>query len=237
MNFKDIGIIIAKRPLKEHYNIVSLLTKNNGIYSAVTRSSKKYCIIYQQGNLVDFHWKGRLHNHIGFAKCELIKSYVNHILNNKTKLYAFNSIVHLINAIFQERELCNKFFNIFQEYLEKLIINEFDFVEYIKLELQILAESGYGLEINHCVVTGSTDNLSYVSPKSGKAVCEAVGAWYAEKLIALPKFFNYHVSSITNNDKIQALELTSYFFNRYFFYNIPEPQARINFINHIQISC
>ena len=52
----------------------------------------------------------------------------------------------------------------------------------------MLSELGYGLDLSVCTVTGRTDGLAYVSPKTGRAVTEAgAGAW-ADKLLPLPDF-------------------------------------------------
>ena len=233
MNFKDIGIIIAKKPLKENSAIMTLFTKNHGLYSGLVRkSSKKPNSANQEGNIVDFFWQARLHEHLGMAKCELIKSYSWILINNKIKLYAFNSIISLIKIAFHERENHNNFFPIFAQYLSNLATN-FVSEEYIKLELAILQESGYGLDLYQCAVTGSRDRLCYVSPKSGRAVCLSVGLPYQDKLLALPQFLISKVSTITDENKIQAFNLTSYFLNRYFFRK-EQPYAREKLIEYIQ---
>ncbi|MCC8483741.1 MAG: DNA repair protein RecO [Rickettsia endosymbiont of Labidopullus appendiculatus] len=230
MNFKDIGIIIGKKPLKENSSIITVFTKNHGLYSGVIReTSRKSGTINQQGNIVDFFWQARLHEHIGMAKCELIKSYTGLLITNKIKLYAFNSIISLIKIAFHERENHNNFFPIFVKYLNNLA-NNFIFEEYIRFELAILQESGYGLELDKCTVTGSQENLKYVSPKSGKAVCLSEGLKYQDRLLILPQFLTSTKYEITNNDKKQAFNLTTYFFNRYFFHNNQKLHARDNFI-------
>ena len=221
MNFQDIGIIIAKKPLKEHNSIILLFTKSHGLHSGVVHEkSNKSRFIHQVGNLVDFHWKARLIDHIGTAKCELIKSYSSHFINDKTKLYAFNSVISIIKNAFHEREQHNTFFPILKQYLNNLTIN-FNFLEYIRIELEILAHSGYGLQLKHCAVTNNNQDLCYVSPKSGKAISRLAGNKYADKLLPLPKFLHDSVPPIEINEKRQAFELTTYFLNRYLFYNKP----------------
>ena len=39
-----------------------------------------------------------------------------------------------------------------------------------RFELQMLAELGFGLDLDQCAATGATAELVYVSPKSGRAV-------------------------------------------------------------------
>ena len=230
MNFRDVGIIIRKAVLKENTSIILAFTKNHGLYSGVVReSSKKTGSIHQEGNIVDFFWQARLHEHIGMLKCELIRSYNGLLITNKIKLYAFNSVISLIKLSFHEREPHNNFFPILKEYLEKLS-REFDFQDYIKLELAILNEAGYRLELDNCVVTGTTENLCYLSPKSGKALCASAGLPYLDKLLQLPRFLTSEVDEISPIEKKQAIDLTSYFFNRYLFNNNQQPEARKRFI-------
>jgi len=233
MNFRDVGIIIAKRTLQEHSSIITIFTQHHGLYSGVIRElSKKMGSIHQEGNIVDFFWSARLHEHIGTARCELIKSYNSSLITNREKLYAFNSIISLIKLAFHEREPHNNFFSTFNNYLNELA-NNFVFETYIKLELEILAEAGYRLELDNCTVTGAIENLIYVSPKSGKAVSLEAGLPFADKLLSLPRFLTMHSSEANHIEKKQAFALTTYFFNRYLFSNNTEPQARIKFIEYL----
>ena len=230
MHFRDRGIIIAKRPLRENSAIITLFTEFHGVYSGVVRESSKKCgSVNQEGNMVDFFWQSRLHEHLGMAKCELIKAYSSFLITDKIKLYAFNSLISLIKIAFHERETHNNFFPILADYIHNLA-QGFTFTEYIKVELAILQESGYGLEINQCTVTGSNQDLYYISPKTGRAVCKNAGLAYHDKLLILPQFLISNVATITNIEKQQAFDLTTYFFNRYFSQNNKLPSAREVFI-------
>ena len=250
MNFADRGIIIYKTPLKERSHVVTLFTQNHGLYAGVARSttskSKKGSnpgIV--EGNLVDFHWQARLHAHLGSAKCELVKSYNSHLMLSKTKLYAFNSLVSLIRCAFCEREPHNSFFPVLLQYMEKAN-KPFDFRNYIQLELAILQEAGYGLDLSSCTDTGTSENLAYVSPRSGRAVCEASGKPFANKLLPLPQFLlSMNKNQLDNNENSNpppplgakdirdALRLTSYFLGRYVYPNRESPQPRRQFIELI----
>ena len=86
MNFRDRAIIISKKPLKEHNYIITVFTEKHGIYSGVMQQyNKKTGDNLAESNLIDFFWNARLHEHIGSAKAELIKSYNTPIMMNKTK--------------------------------------------------------------------------------------------------------------------------------------------------------
>ncbi len=233
MNFRDQGIIITKNGFKENSYVVTLFTENHGLYSGVIKQySKKNGDVLAESNLVDFFWSARLHEHLGNAKCELIKSYSSFIMQNKTKLYAFNSIVSVIKKAFCEREPHNRFFPKFLSYLDiQKNSKEFSFTDYIKLEIDLLAETGYQLVLNSCVVTARREGLYYVSPKSGQAVCKEVGEEYASKLLILPQFLLNQMEP-NLQEKQQALKLTSYFLNRYILHDTILKDRQI-FIQHL----
>jgi DNA repair protein RecO (recombination protein O) len=57
-----------------------------------------------------------------------------------------------------------------------------------RFELQLLSELGFGLDLESCAATGTTAELIYVSPKSGRAVSREAGAPWRDKLLRLPAF-------------------------------------------------
>ncbi len=236
MNFQDSGIIIAKRSLKENSSIISVFTKNHGLYSGLLRETKRSKgSIYQPGNYVDFFWQARLHEHLGYAKCELIRAYNAVIITNKLKLYAFNSLVCLVKIAFHEREPHNNFFGSLFNYLSSLIDSEFNFKNYVNLELAVLEEAGYHLDLASCALTGSSVDLKYVSPKSGKAVSATAGKPYSNKLLLLPQFMTQNYNGVINSEEVkQAFELTTYFFHKSFDIKDSDLESRRIFFNHIQ---
>lgn len=58
----------------------------------------------------------------------------------------------------------------------------------VRYELMLLAELGFGLDLETCAVSGSNDNLTAVSPRSGRAVSAAEAEPFAGKLLPLPRF-------------------------------------------------
>jgi DNA repair protein RecO (recombination protein O) len=58
----------------------------------------------------------------------------------------------------------------------------------VRYELMLLADLGFGLDLDSCAVTGSNDNLVAVSPRSGRAVSAAQAEAYANRLLPLPGF-------------------------------------------------
>lgn len=232
MNFRDEGIIISKSQFKEKAYIVKLITKEHGIRAGVININKTNQYVSNAGNYVDFFWQARLAEHLGSAKCELIKNYNSQILMNKTLLYAFNSIVSLIIHSFHEQQACTNMFIKFKRYIQETTIS-FCFRKYFQLEADILSEAGYAMRLDSCIVTGSKDNLCYVSPKSASAVSFLSGNKYQDKLLNMPSFLHNQAQEIDLLQQTQALYLTGYFFKKHIFINKEIPKSRELFANHI----
>lgn len=228
MKISDRGIIISKRLLEENSGIVTIFSEENGLYSGVASKllSKAGIDIHQIGNLVDFNWNARLASHIGRMRCELVTSYVSKLMYDKQKLYALNSILDIIAISLRPHEKYPHLYIHIIHYIENLLINNFSYLDYMQLELDILSEIGYGLDIAKCCSTGSPENLKYVSPKSGKAVSHEAGKPYESKLLPLPEFLTSKIEPYESEDIIEALELTGYFFRRYVFKDGRDPHYR-----------
>lgn len=231
MQIKDIAIILQKKPLKEKSAIITAFTQNHGLYTGVVRDiTGKHSAIYQLGNVVDFTWKARLDEHIGTTKCELLSSSI-HFMQNKSKLYALNSIISMVLATLREREKHGCFFDILYNYF-KHSMNPFRFISYMHLENALLTEAGYGLDFSSCVVSEVTTDLIYVSPKSGRAVSRKAGEVYKNKLLALPKCLVNSEEPRNTEEIRQVADLFLYFFRRYII-GKNEPLQRKIFIDHM----
>jgi len=80
----------------------------------------------------------------------------------------------------------------------------------------MMSELGFGLALDKCAVTGSADELTYISPKSAAAVSAGAGAAYKERLLPLPAFLK--ASGRPEWDDIfDGLKVTGFFLKRHFF--------------------
>jgi DNA repair protein RecO (recombination protein O) len=100
---------------------------------------------------------------------------------------------------------------------------------YVAWELGLLAELGFGLDLSRCAATGSRDQLAYVSPRSGRAVCLSAGAPYRDRLLRLPLFLVTAAAPSTAADVFDGLTLTGYFLERHVYgaYERALPPARL----------
>ena len=83
----------------------------------------------------------------------------------------------------------------------------------VRYELLLLAELGFGLDLDRCAVTGRNDALVAVSPKSGKAVSDVEAEPYKEKLLPLPPFL-LEGGSASWSEILDGLRLTGHFLGR-----------------------
>jgi DNA repair protein RecO (recombination protein O) len=84
-----------------------------------------------------------------------------------------------------------------------------------RFELQILAELGFGLDLSACAGGGGSDDLIYVSPKSGRAVSREAGAPYADRMLKLPVFLREADAAPAGGDLADGFALTGYFLTRH----------------------
>jgi DNA repair protein RecO (recombination protein O) len=83
---------------------------------------------------------------------------------------------------------------------------------YVRWEAGLLEALGFGLDLSACAVTGTADDLLYVSPRSGRAVSAAAGADYAARLFRLPQFLLASQNAVVDPGEIVAgLSLTAHF--------------------------
>ncbi|MCY7280929.1 MAG: DNA repair protein RecO, partial [Sphingomonas bacterium] len=83
----------------------------------------------------------------------------------------------------------------------------------VRFELLLLAELGFGLDLDRCAVTGDADNLVAVSPRSGRAVSVPEAEPYFGSLLALPRFVR-EGGAAGWPDIIDGLALTGHFLLR-----------------------
>jgi DNA repair protein RecO (recombination protein O) len=83
----------------------------------------------------------------------------------------------------------------------------------VRFELLLLAELGFGLDLDSCAVSGATEDLVAVSPRSGRAVSGAAATPYADKLLPLPRFVR-EGGAASWSDIAHGLDLTGHFLTR-----------------------
>lgn len=187
MDWRDQGTLLTVRKHGETSVIIDVLTENHGRHSGVVRGgvSRKLAPTLQPGTQLDLSWRARLEGHLGSYSVEPIHSRA-HILSDRTALAGLNALTSLLVFALPEREPHPVLYQRTQSMLGLLGVNPAWPVAYLKWELALLDELGFGLDLSACAVTGSREDLAYVSPKTGRAVSIVGAGKWADRLLPLP---------------------------------------------------
>ena len=180
MEWRDKGILLATRPFGETSLIIDVFTPDHGKSSGVVRGgqSKKLKPILQIGAQIDLTWKARLEEHLGSFQVELIRSRTANVMNDRLLLAGMLSSATLINRFFPTGQVYKEFYKSSENLFDLLQFPDIWTLGYFKWELEFLETLGFGLDLEKCAVTGSTEDLKFISPKSGRAVSKAAaGDW------------------------------------------------------------
>ena len=220
VQWNDQAIILSTRKYGESSGILSLLSKEHGLFNGLVRgiSSKKNCGIYQVGNFIEATWKGRLSEHLGNFNAELITPNAAILMGCPVRLAALNSICTILETTLPEREPAEQIYYHLKSFIQHLKDERHWQLYYILLEIELLSHLGFRLDLSSCAATGKTENLAYISPKSGRAVCESAGEPYKSKLLKMPDFLKNDGNWRYDSEQINnGLEIGAYFLEKYIY--------------------
>ena len=233
MEWTDRGIVLASRAHGETGRVVSLLTRDHGRHAGFVHggASRKARPVWQSGNLVEVEWRARLAEQLGTFTGELREPHAARALDDAVELAGLAAACAVVDAALPEREPHPAVFDGFHAFLAVLGHAGWPVV-YVKFELGLLQELGFGLDLEKCAVSGVTGDLAYVSPKTGRAVSRVAAEPYKEKLLPLPAFLSTGSLPEDDNELCQGLGLAAYFLERHVFWphNKPLPPARSRFM-------
>lgn len=214
------GIICSQLHHGEHGVIARVLTPEHGLMSGYVRGgrSRKMRPILIASNKVMAEFRSRNEDQLGGLTVELIESrgpwlseplasagleWVTTLLasclpqdNNYPRLYSAADA--LLSAICGAPSA--------KGWARALV----------QFELLTLSELGFGLDLKKCAVTGEIRNLSYVSPKTARAISIDGAIGHEAKLLSLPRFLLDRDYDPDWESIFQGLKLTGYFLERNF---------------------
>lgn len=211
MDWRDQGIVLSTRKHGETSVILEVFTPEHGRHAGVVRGgiSRKMTPILQPGGQVDVTWRARLEEHIGSFAVEPVRSRAL-ALSDRFALAGLNAVTALLGFALPEREAHPALYQRSEQLLDLLGQNEVWPLAYLRWELALLEELGFGLDLTSCAVTGGQDGLIYVSPRSGRAVSEAGAGDWADRLLPLPPCLKGR-GEAPDDEVFLALKTTGYF--------------------------
>lgn len=188
MEWRDQGAVLSVRAHGETSAIIEVFTQGHGRHAGVVRGgiSRKLSPILQPGAQVEVTWRARLEDHIGAYTVEPLKSRAG-VMADRLALSGLNAICALLRAALPERLAHPALWQATVALLDALEAAPDWPARYLRWELFLLEEIGFGLDLGSCAVTGSRDDLAFVSPKTGRAVSRAGAGEWAARLLPLPE--------------------------------------------------
>ena len=183
------GILIGLRPFNDRDVVARIFTRHHGLVAGVMRggavAKKNRPLVGQCGNAV---WNARLDSMLGTFHWDVEKNLSVPIMGNVASLNFMNAAFDLLGGLLPEREC---FMQLYDDTLDMLCNLTHDAENvYLQWEIALLRELGYALDLSCCSGCGATDGLNYLSPRTGRAVCDVCAAPYIDKLYRLPVNLN-----------------------------------------------
>lgn len=232
MEWDAPAIILSARPYGEADAVATVFTEAHGAHRGLARGaqSRSRAALWQQGNLAQLRWVGRLSDQLGSFTAELIHPAAALVLDDVLALSMLTAACAVAEGALPEREPHPQVFDGLLHLLARLPRPQTQMAELVRWEARLLQSLGYGLDLSSCAVTGTAENLAFVSPRTGRAVSlEAAGTW-KERLLPLPPFLlNPNGAPGTPGEWSDGLRLTAHFLARDVFglQHKPLPPARV----------
>ncbi len=217
MHIRAEALILSIRSHGEHGAVVRALTRDHGVQPGYVRGGRSRRIkpILQPSNLVLGEWRARTEEQLSGLTVELIHSRAP-LFAEPLPAAALDWATVLTSAALPEGQPF--------AHLHGALTALFEAIEaapaargwagaLVRYELLLLAELGFGLDLDRCVLTGATDDLAWVSPRSGAAVSSAAAGDHAARLLPLPAFL-VRGGAADWDDVLAGLRITGHFLER-----------------------
>ncbi|MGN6463228.1 MAG: DNA repair protein RecO [Pseudolabrys sp.] len=233
MQWTDEGIVLGTRRHGESSAIVELLTREHGRHLGLVRggAGSRLKPILQAGNTVSVLWRARLEDHLGNYTVEGTQLRASSFFTLPHAIFGLTHLAALMRLL-PERDPHPGLHLALETILDCLDDAVTAAPLIARFEFELLAELGFGLDLSACASTGATEELVYVSPKSGRAVSRSAGAPWADRMLRLPAFLGEETSQPDATQLAEGFILTGFFLNRYAFEprGIEMPEARAQFL-------
>lgn len=185
MKLESAGILIGLRPFNERDAIARVFTRDFGVLVGMMRGAnvakKNRPLVGQVGEAV---WNARLDSQLGTFHWDSEKNLSATIMMKPGVLIQMNVAFEILCALLPEREEYVTLYDETLELLGALACGDVD--AYLTWEINLLRDLGYALDLSRCSGCGATDALNYLSPRTGRAVCDTCAAPYVDRLYKLP---------------------------------------------------
>ncbi|HEU5017309.1 MAG TPA: DNA repair protein RecO, partial [Pseudolabrys sp.] len=200
----------------EANGILELMTREHGRHLGMVRGGfgTRLKPILQPGNGVSAIWRARLDDHLGHYTVEGTTLRAAGFFGAPYTIYGISHLAALMRLL-PERDPHAGLHSELECLLDRLDDVAWSAPRVVRFELRLLAELGFGLDLTQCAATGSRDELTYVSPKSGRAVSREAGEAWSARMLRLPAFLRDDEAEAGGRDIADGFRLTGYFLTRH----------------------
>lgn len=237
MEWHDTGILLSTRPHGEHAAILDVLTARHGRHAGVLRGGqgRKAAPMLQPGNVLSLTWRARLDAHIGAFAAELERDRAAVFLGDRLGLAGLAATTGLLSYALPERLPLPGLHQRTGQLLDVMTLTPAWPLLYLQWECALLEELGFGLSLERCAVTGATQDLVFVSPRTGRAVSRSGAGDWADRLLPLPPCLRGE-GAADDAEIAQALTTLGYFLQKNLtpqWQGQPFPAARARLVDRL----
>lgn len=231
MEFHEEAFVLSARSHGDTGVVVDLLTETHGRQAAYVAggASRRMKPFLQAGARVIADYRARTADHLGSARLEPVGEGPSALFDDGLALAGLAAAAAVAQGALPEREPHPGAFLAFEALMSAFAVPAVWPAIFVRFEAGLLEDLGFGLDLSRCAVTGSMDDLIWVSPRTGRSVSSGAGAPYADKLLKLPPFMLGAQAGLRDGDVRDGLDLTGHFLEQFVFHpqNRPLPQARV----------
>ena len=231
MEFHEEAFVLSARAHGDTGVVVDLLTETHGRHAAFVAggASRRMKPFLQPGARVIADYRARTSDHLGSARLEPVGEGPSALFDDGLALSGLAAAAAVAQGALPDREPHPGAFLAFEALMATFQIPSVWPAIFVRFEAGLLDDLGFGLDLSRCAVTGTMDDLIWVSPRTGRAVSREAGAPYADKLLTLPPFMLGAQAGLSEGDVRAGLDLTGHFLEQFVFHpqNKPIPSARV----------
>ena len=243
MEWTDEGIVLGVRRHGESTAIVELMTRAHGRHLGLVRggAGSRMRPLLQPGNSVRAVWRARLDEHLGTYAIEATQLRAANLLASSHAVYGVTHLASLARLL-PERDPHEDIYEMLEHTLDDFEDAGEAAVHLVRFELAMLAELGFGLDLENCAATGETEELDLRLAEIRRRGVAQAGEPWRDRLLRLPAFLRADEGSViafTDEDLQDGFRITGLFLLRH----VLEPRgqghsdAREGFINAVIESC
>lgn len=237
MEFHEEAFVLSARAHGDTGVVADLLTETHGRQAAYVAggASRRMKPFLQPGARVIADYRARTSDNLGSARLEPVGEGPSALFDDGLALTGLAAAAAVTQGALPEREAHPGAFLAFEALMAAFQIPGVWPAIFVRFEAGLLEDLGFGLDLSRCAVTGTMDDLIWVSPRTGRAVSREAGAPYADKLLKLPPFMMGAQAGLGEGDVRAGLDLTGHFLEQFVFHpqNRPIPPARVWLIDKL----